>query len=464
MACAATGCPLQPSPDPENSLITSAARKRRNATHQLQPPAKRPASARVDDPAACKVESHGTPAAPTQQDGTEPSSSQQRQRELEAHREDDAPHPRHAAHGEHDEGEGVLFSPGFHTIAAGVRPPVSDVAPQPVPEPAGPSAPAFGGRGRPAGEGVENQQPTSVSSISTHTQILAAEVTSTTVEIAVRHGGATVAAGTRGVTAPPGLGAAAATATLSGAVQVAAGVPEQQQAPGTREAAAAEAVDDEEDAEDFAFDPFLFIKNLPPLAQCFPTARKTLLPRQTRRSKQKTLVLDLDETLVHSSLDTFATPDFTFPVEVGGIVHTVHVKKRPHLAQFLAAVSKSFEVVVFTASQRVYAEQLLNVIDPKREHIRYRLFRDACVYVDGNYLKDLSVLGRDLGKTIIVDNSPQAFGFQLSNGIPIESWYDDAADKELLHLLDFLDCLLEADDVRPVICNTFKLHHLVANA
>lgn len=60
--------------------------------------------------------------------------------------------------------------------------------------------------------------------------------------------------------------------------------------------------------------------------------------------------------------------------------------------------------------------------------------------------------------------TPQAFGFQLSNGIPIESWYDNDDDRELVHLMEFLKHLAAADDVRPVICQTFKLQELVEAA
>jgi CTD small phosphatase-like protein 2 len=184
--------------------------------------------------------------------------------------------------------------------------------------------------------------------------------------------------------------------------------------------------------------------------------------RKTRRSKQKTLVLDLDETLVHSTLDGLeCVPDFTFPVDVGPVRHSVAVRKRPHLHAFLERAAQLFEVVVFTASQRVYAEQLLDVIDPGRRLIRHRIYRESCVLWEGNYLKDLTVLGRDLAHTLIVDNSPQAFGFQLDNGVPIESWYDDDSDQELLRLLPFLEAVAHADDVRPAIRAHFQLRAVV---
>lgn len=212
------------------------------------------------------------------------------------------------------------------------------------------------------------------------------------------------------------------------------------------------------------FCPLAFIKSLPPLEQCVSKYRPVLLPRQTRQCKQKTLVLDLDETLVHSSLEAVASSDFSFPVHFNNHEHIIHVKQRPHLHEFMERVSELFEVVVFTASQKIYAEKLLNIIDPKRQYIKHRIYRESCVIVDGNYLKDLSVLGRDLRNTFIIDNSPQAFGFQVDNGIPIESWYDDESDVELLKLLPFLESLADVADVRPHINQKFRLRELIDKA
>ena len=76
--------------------------------------------------------------------------------------------------------------------------------------------------------------------------------------------------------------------------------------------------------------------------------------------------------------------------------------------------------------------------------------------MEGNFLKDLNVLNRDLTKTILVDNSPHAFGYQVDNGIPIESWFEDPDDRELLKLAKFLKGLLGQEDVRPMIRDKFQ--------
>ena len=112
-----------------------------------------------------------------------------------------------------------------------------------------------------------------------------------------------------------------------------------------------------------------------------------------------------------------------------------------------------------------YLELILTNNTPDRRLIHHRLFRDACLCVEGNFLKDLNVLGRDLSRTVLVDNSPHAFGYQVDNGIPIESWFDCPADTELLKLARFLQLrILPATDVRDVVRNKFESQRLVDQA
>jgi len=220
--------------------------------------------------------------------------------------------------------------------------------------------------------------------------------------------------------------------------------------------------EDEDEVPQEEFNPYAFIKGLPPYSKVVPPnkPRPCLLPSQKMPSKP-TLVLDLDETLVHCSIDPIPNPDLTFKVDFNGILYDVYVRKRPCFQQFLEHVSRSFEVIVFTASQQVYAEALLNILDPSGTLIHHRLYRDACLCVEGNYLKDLTILGRDLSKTVLVDNSPHAFGYQIDNGIPIESWFDDDNDTELAKLSPFLDRLHNVEDVRSILRQQFQLRAVV---
>jgi len=228
-----------------------------------------------------------------------------------------------------------------------------------------------------------------------------------------------------------------------------------------------EEVDEDEDDESAGdFDPYLFMKHLPPKsAACregWDAAHPRLPPNATR--KPVTLVLDLDETLVHSQMEPRNDADFVFDVQLCGVTSTVYVKARPRMAEFLDYASERFEVVIFTASHRAYAETLLDKIDPRRTRIQHRLYRDACATVDGLYLKDLDVLGRDLSKVAIVDNTPYVFGFQPDNAIPIESWYDDPQDRELDELQPLLDRMRNARDVRPLLVEAFGMRRRIEDA
>ncbi len=119
--------------------------------------------------------------------------------------------------------------------------------------------------------------------------------------------------------------------------------------------------DEEEDDE---FNPYLFIKSLPRYEAVQHLRPPVVLPPKDPKSPPITLVLDLDETLVHCTVEPTADADETFPVTFHGMEYLVHVKLRPHVFDFLQSVCDKFEVVVFTASQKVYADELLNRIDP----------------------------------------------------------------------------------------------------
>lgn len=196
-----------------------------------------------------------------------------------------------------------------------------------------------------------------------------------------------------------------------------------------------------------------FIRHLNNELPRTPCSGRGFLPAE--RYSQPTLILDLDETLVHCSRaeqgragedkKVSKTPPQMY-VHFEDAPHEGSVRWRPFAQLFLSVVAKRFEVVVFTASDQAYADQVIDQLDPNG-FIKYRLYRQHCTQVRGAFFKECGLLGRPLSRCILVDNSPISVACNADNGILIKSWYGDAFDRELIDLLPILDDATAYPDV-----------------
>ena len=176
-----------------------------------------------------------------------------------------------------------------------------------------------------------------------------------------------------------------------------------------------------------------------------------LSPQSFRYKGKITLVLDMDETLIHSAPEAIPNWDFTVPFIGEEGVSQRYVKKRPGLDQFLARMGELFEVVIFTASTESYASAVIRNIDPDGV-VQGCMFRDSCIFHPSGFLKDLRRVNRSLPKVIIIDvthtqNSPVSYSLQPENAIPILTWFHDETDKSLLELIPLLESIADSDDV-----------------
>jgi len=158
--------------------------------------------------------------------------------------------------------------------------------------------------------------------------------------------------------------------------------------------------------------------------------------------KEYTLILDLDETLI-------CFKSSKFDENIGNI----HI--RPGLEIFLEIIKEFFEIIIFTIGTREYANIILDLIE-KKNNTKYfdgRLYRDHATKVGNKYIKDLSKIGRDLSRTLIVDNNPHSFKLQYENGILISSYFGEKNDdKALIELQKILIKIYkEKGDVRKSI-------------
>ena len=160
-----------------------------------------------------------------------------------------------------------------------------------------------------------------------------------------------------------------------------------------------------------------------------------LPPMDTNKYKY-TLVLDLDETLVHYIEEK----------------DRHYVQVRPFAEYFISEMGKYFELVIFTSAEEEYANIVLEEID-KYKVITHKLYRRHVEYNDGLCLKDLDKIGRDIKRVCIIDNDKNNFKLQTENGIEIKEFLGEQDDNELDLLGDLLMSIIEsnADDIRPII-------------
>ena len=160
-----------------------------------------------------------------------------------------------------------------------------------------------------------------------------------------------------------------------------------------------------------------------------------LPPMDTNKYKY-TLVLDLDETLVHYIEEK----------------DRHYVQVRPFAEYFISEMGKYFELVIFTSAEEEYANIVLEEID-KYKVITHKLYRKHVEYNDGLCLKDLDKIGRDIKRVCIIDNDKNNFKLHVENGIEIKEFLGEQDDNELDLLGDLLMSIIEsnADDIRPII-------------
>lgn len=164
--------------------------------------------------------------------------------------------------------------------------------------------------------------------------------------------------------------------------------------------------------------------------------------------KKRTIVLDLDETLIHAS-PQLTNPDHVISKHLqDGSSLIIRVNIRPYVQMFLQTISDFAEIIIFTASMKQYADPILDLLDPSHKLITSRYYRESCILHSTGYIKDLNIFNKPLKDILIVDNLASNFKFQKENGILIKSWFGEKSDTELLKLLKLLRKATLLDDMR----------------
>jgi len=171
----------------------------------------------------------------------------------------------------------------------------------------------------------------------------------------------------------------------------------------------------------------------------------------TYQKNKKTLIFDLDNTLIYASKhipENYKYTSITF--EKDGQYLVRYIVKRPGLLKFLKGLSKNFNICVFTSAEEQYARKIIETT--KISKYIYTVYdRSHCDKInDFLYLKNIWTLGFEQKQAVLIDDFVTQKQNQPDNCIHIKSFEGEAFDRELYTLYPFLRELSETDDVRPV--------------
>ena len=196
-------------------------------------------------------------------------------------------------------------------------------------------------------------------------------------------------------------------------------------------------------------------------------------------NKKKLLLLDLDETLVHSEIrDKNNFLELNKLKNSANCYHKVfsYIEKnylyyfdiffRPYLFDFLHEIQNYFDIAIFTASSKGYADTIINYIDPSNTIFKFRLYRDACIPIQNFiYIKDLRIIRNyEPSNVVLMDNSLYSFINQPRNGMLIYSFYWDNKDDQLIKAKNFLiKHIYNSKDVREELEGWFHYNEFRKN-
>ena len=195
-------------------------------------------------------------------------------------------------------------------------------------------------------------------------------------------------------------------------------------------------------------------------------------PQALFSKNKKLLILDIDETLVHSDLD------FSLKEKIPKYDTILHFNSeeeknipiplilRPGIKKFLNYAVQEFDLVVFTASDKQYADAIIDYIEKDKKYFKMKLYRNHCIFIEpGLYIKDLRIFSdfKNLEDIIILDNSLFSFANQLNNGILITSFFSDMNDTFLENVKCYLEFIKNEKDIRVINKESFKLEQIKAD-